>query len=269
MRNFLVLSDALNYIEEHLRENISQQDIADNCFVSLSCLQKLFRYAFNTSIALYITRRRITCCAELLLSTDRTALDIALEYGYNSAEVFSRAFTRIWGESPASFRKTHRFAGLYPRLDPCQPLKGAAFMIKDTRKYDVSGLYDYLSDHRNTYILIFDIKGLIPINEISNSAGDEAIRESLRRIEAAAGEDMLFFRVGGDEFVLTTNTSDEAAADAIAAKVTSRNGETFSWNGRDIPLALWSAKLLIPETSVRYSQLFPDIYNALITARGC
>ena len=135
------------------------------------------------------------------------------------------------------------------------------------RKYDITELYDLVSQARGTYMLAFDIQNLVPINEISRKAGDIAIRESMRRIEDAAGEKMLFFRIGGDEFALVTGLADEAEADAVAKKVTDRNGEAVDWEGRKIPLSLYSAKMKIEDKAIRYSELYPEIYNALISAK--
>ena len=266
MKNFCILNDALDYIERHLAEEISQQDMADSCGVSLSGLQKLFRYAFHISIADYATRRRMTCCAREVASTEKSMLDIALDYGYNSAEVFTRAFTRVWGEPPTQFRKNRRFTGIFPKLE-WQEEKGENTMETTHRKYDISELYDYLNSRRGTFVIAFDIKNLIPINEISRQAGDIAIRESLRRIEEAAQEDMLLLRIGGDEFALATGLEDEAAAQAIAARVTARNGEVFPWEDRQIPLSLYSALYRIGDRSVRYSELFPEIYQKLIDCK--
>lgn len=261
MKNLCVLNDAINYIEDNLCGDLQQGDIAAHSYCSLSGLQKLFRYAFHISVGDYITRRRLTCCAKELVATDRSVLDIALDYGYSSPEGFTRAFTRMWGEPPASFRKKRRFTGLFPKIESAE--NGGTDMSEVIRKYDVTELYDFLAANRGTYLIAFDIKGLIPINNISTKAGDVAIRESLRRIEEAAGENMLLFRIGGDEFALATGTADEKEAEAIAAAVTSRNGEPFQWESHSIPLSLFSAKMKIADRSIRYSELFPEIYNAL------
>ena len=62
----------------------------------------------------------------------------------------------------------------------------------------VSRLFDYLNERTGTYVLCFDIVGLMRINdEISREAGDKVILESLKRINAAAGEDMPVLRIGG------------------------------------------------------------------------
>ena len=263
VKNLCILNDALNFIEDHLREEFTQPDIAGYCCCSLSSLQKLFSYAFHIGVGDYVTRRRLTCCARELVSSDKSILELALDWGYQSQEALTRAFARMWGEPPAAFRKNRRFTGIFPRFESIENENGGRIM----RKYDISELYDVLTQARGTYVLAFDIQNLIPINAISTKAGDIAIRESLRRIEDAAEEDMLLFRIGGDEFALVTGLSDEAAADALAKKVTDRNGEAVEWEGKKIPLSLYSAKMKIADKSIRYSELYPEIYSALMEAK--
>lgn len=263
MNKFFILSDALDYIESGLTEDMTQQEIADHCRCSLSSLQKMFRYTFHIGVSDYVTRRRLTCCARELISTNRSVLDIAMDWGYNSPEVFTRAFTRVWGESPAVFRKSRRFSGLFPKFEIAENEKGVSEMTELHRKYVISELYDYLSANRGAYLIAFDIKHLVPINEISTKAGDIAIRDSLKRIEEASEEDMLLFRIGGDEFVLATGSADPAIADAIMEKVLSRNGEAFEWEGRQIPLSLYAVKFQIPDRSIRYGELFTEIHQTL------
>lgn len=267
MKNLYILNDALNFIEEHLREDFTQGDIAAHCCCSLSSLQKLFSYAFHIGVSDYVTRRRLTCCARELVSGDKTILDLALDWGYQSPEALTRAFTRLFGQPPAAFRKSRKFTGIFPKFESIDQENGGYIMGEPRRKYDVSELYDLLSQSRGTYILAFDIQGLMPINAISHRAGDIAIRESLRRIEDAAEEDMLLFRVGGDEFALVTRLSDEEKADALAEKVTCRNGEPIVWEDREIPLGLYAAKMKIADKSIRYSELYPEIYRALESAK--
>lgn len=263
MDKFYILADALDYIEAHLAQEMTQQEIADHCHCSLSSLQKLFSYTFHIGVGDYVSRRRLTCCARELLSTDRSALDIALDWGYNSPEVFSRAFSRLWGQSPAAFRKNRRFSGIFPKFAMPAQEGGEETMTGIHRKYVIEELYDYLNAHRNGYIVAFDIKHLVPINAISTRAGDIAIRESLQRIEEAAGEDMLLLRVGGDEFVLATGSPDPAVADAVTEKVLARNGEPIVWEGRSIPLSLYAVRCLPADRAVRYGELFSEIGQLL------
>ena len=268
MNKFYLLSDALDYIEAHLTGETSPQEIADACYCSLSTLQKLFRYTFHIGVSDYVSRRRLTCCARELIRTDHSVLQIALDWGYNSPEVFTRAFTRLWGETPAAFRKTRRFTGIFPKFEMIQESSGGKKMTTIHKKYVIDELYDYLSAHKNAYLIAFDIKGLMPINDISVKAGDIAIREALRRIEEAAEEDMLLFRIGGDEFVLATGTENEADVSAVIGRVLAKNGQPIEWEGKSIPLSLYATPFRSENKTIRYGELFSQIAQALEDVKG-
>lgn len=261
LKNFYILSDALNYIEENLRDPITQEDIANACYSSLSGLQKLFRYAYHCSLKEYISKRRLTHAAKDIVNTDMTITEIALKYQYNSPEVFTRAFSKLWGTAPSNFKSKWKFTGIFPKI--IFDYQGGNTMSR--KKVDISELYDVLKNKLNTYVMCFDIEGLVPINSISRDAGDRAILESLKRIDDIATEDMLLFRIGGDEFALVTGLSDSKDVKALANKVLSLNGTVFSYNGQDIPLSMRVG--IIKYKNMRYSELFTDLHNAINTTR--
>lgn len=258
MKNLNILTDALGYIESNLCNEISQNDIAKNCYCSLSNLQKLFRYVFHESVGEYVAKRRLTSAARDLHNTDMTVLEVAVKYCYNSAEVFTRAFTKLWHITPSRFRKEWSFSGIYPKFD-FEFDEGANIMpIK--KKYDISELYDYLKSNVNTYVLSFDMVQLMPINEnYGHEAGDKAILESLRRIDENCGENMLMFRIGGDEFVLVSGYENRDDVAELASKILAHNGETISHNGIDIPVSLRVGAMKIKGKNVRYGELFTKL----------
>lgn len=143
------LTAALEYIEHDLSGEFSQEQCAKAACCSLSGLQKLFRSVFNKSVGDYVTRRRLTAAARELQQTDRTALDIALEFGWGSAEAFTRAFSRVWGVTPSEYRRSWRFSGLCPRLDFPRHFMREGELIM-TNKYDISELYDYIRSKQGT-----------------------------------------------------------------------------------------------------------------------
>ena len=89
------------------------------------------------------------------------------------------------------------------------------------------------------------------------------LSDALDYIENGLTEDMLLFRIGGDEFVLATGRTAPASADQIMDKVISRNGETFEWEGKQIPLSLYAVKFLIPDRTISYGELFTEIHQTL------
>ena len=131
------------------------------------------------------------------------------------------------------------------------------------RKFDISELYDLFKSRKDCYFVCGDIVGLIPINEISHKAGDLAILEALKRMEDAAGEDDVVFRIGGDEFVILTSSTEEAYAKGIADRILSRNGERITSDGREIPLSLYVSYLKVSNRTPRYSELFVELNKSL------
>lgn len=130
-------------------------------------------------------------------------------------------------------------------------------------KFDISELYDLFQTRSDCYFVCCDIKHLVPINEISRKAGDLAINESLRRMEEAAGENDIVFRIGGDEFVILTDSPDEDNARRKMEKITAKNGEPVIFEGREIPLSLHSCIVRLGRKTDRYNELFTALWEAL------
>ncbi len=100
MTRLATLTAALSHIEASLCDPLTPEDVAAHCHYSLSSMQKMFGHAFHMGIKDYIARRRLTLASRMLLDTPDSVLDIALRCGYESHEVFTRAFRRIWGVPP-------------------------------------------------------------------------------------------------------------------------------------------------------------------------
>lgn len=258
MKNFCIFADAVNYIEENLCGELKQEDIAAACCCSLSALQKIWRYCTHTSLKEYISKRRLTCCAKDITDTDMTLTEIAMKYQYNSPEVFTRAFKRLWGISPSKFRCERHRSGIFPRIIPDEnSLKGERFM---GRKVDITELYNELKENRGGYVLCFDLVGLDMINKnLGRKAGDGAITEAFRRIDEMAGEKMMVFRIGGDEFAAVTGLSEEKEVEEAADIVIRQNGNPISCDGKEIPVALRAGAIKLSEAckgNIRYNELF-------------
>ena len=256
-----ILTDALDYIETHLRDEISQEECARAAYCSLSGLQKLFRYAFHISIGEYVTKRRLSCAARDL-KQGFSVLDIAINYGYGSSEAFTRAFVRVWGVTPTEYRSSRRFSQICPKLDfPEQrERKGEIIM---TRRFDISELYDYIKSKNGTYVIVFDTCGLLIINrDYGGKAGDAVIRECFRRIDVEAGEDMLLFRIGGDEFALVTGYSDKESVTALAQRILAYNGETIDADGANLAVSMRAGAVMLSDSCKRYNMLFSELMSA-------
>ena len=260
MQNIELLILALEYIEVHLCDEIKTEDVAAFCFCSKSTLEKLFRNVHDISLHEYLVRRRMMLAAKKLSQEPKLSiLDIALEYGYSTHESFARAFEQVWNCKPSEFRKV-KFTELFPRLN-VPPAKGDNYIMQ-RRHVDISELYDLFQTRKDCYFVVCDIKHMEPINEISRKAGDLAILEQMRRMTAAAGEEDIVFRIGGDEFCILTANNESAYANQIADRIRSMNGQTFLYEDREIPLTLHVAVVGLKECS-RYEEVFSGLHNAI------
>ncbi len=257
-----ILADAFEYIELNLQNDIKTEDVAAYCYCSKSVLEKMFRFSYHLSVHDYIVRRRMMKAAKQIMEEPETNLiDVALSFGYSTNESFTRAFKKVWNIAPSEFRSKSRYSELFPRLYPPFSEEGD---IQMPRNVDISELYDLFVMRKNCYFVCCDIKHMIAINDISRKAGDLAILESLNRMEKAAGDKDIFFRIGGDEFVLLTNSEDIAYAGSVAENIRKQNGAMVKYEDGDFPLELHVSVIKLENKSViRYNELFDKLHETI------
>ena len=98
------LNEAINYIEEHLADEIDYEELAKIAGCSTYHFQRMFAYMANVSLSEYIRRRKMSLAAVDLQGGDAKIIDVALKYGYSSPTAFNRAFQTIHGIAPSLVR---------------------------------------------------------------------------------------------------------------------------------------------------------------------
>ncbi len=264
MKNLLMLTEALDYIEKNLTENIKTDDIAANLYCSKSSIEKLFKYVTRISIRDYIIRRRMSLAAREIATCSKeiSLLDLAVKYGYSSNEAFTRAFKSVWMVTPSEYKSNPKRYELFPAFR-FEPELMEDFDMACKKKVDISELYDLIRARKDCYFVGIDIKSLIPINDISIEAGDIAIMTAMTRLEEAAGPEDVVFRIGGDEFVALTASEEKSYAENIVEKVLSQNGNPIVWNGREIPLHVYGTCYKIGKSNIRYAELFAEMQSQI------
>lgn len=99
------LNDALNYIERHLLEEADSAKTARHVGISRFYLERTFAALTGMSVSEYIRARRLTLAGQELLANDTKVIDLALKYGYDTPESFTKAFSRFHGVTPTSARR--------------------------------------------------------------------------------------------------------------------------------------------------------------------
>ena len=99
------IREAISYIEDNITKDLSIEEIADRVNISPFYFQKGFGMLCGYSLSEYIKRRRLSLAGSDVLSTNEKIIDIAIKYGYDSPDSFTKAFTRFHGVTPSAVRK--------------------------------------------------------------------------------------------------------------------------------------------------------------------
>ncbi|MFS0672095.1 AraC family transcriptional regulator [Ornithinibacillus sp. 179-J 7C1 HS] len=118
------MTECIAYIEDNLEGELDMEEIAKIAYMSKFHFQRMFSMLTGYTVTEYIRNRRITKAAQELLNEDARVIDIALKYGYESPEAFTKAFRNIHGISPTAAKKNSHSLKAYPKLSFQIQLKG-------------------------------------------------------------------------------------------------------------------------------------------------
>lgn len=141
------LNKAINYIEEHITEEIDYEQIAKVACCSTYHFQRMFAYMANVPLSEYIRRRRMSLAAVDLQDSDKKIVDVALKYGYSSPTAFNRAFQSIHGVAPSFVKKGTTALRAFPPISFKITIKGAEEMnyrIEKKKAFRIVGIVEPL-----------------------------------------------------------------------------------------------------------------------------
>ena len=122
------IAKAIDYIEENLTEDLTIESISNHVLISPFYFQKGFSMLCGFSVGDYIRQRRLAQSAVEIISTEEKIIDIALKYGYDSPDSFTKAFIRFHGITPTSARKNGAMIKSFAPLKISLTLKGGYSM---------------------------------------------------------------------------------------------------------------------------------------------
>ena len=100
-----IIRDLLVWLESHLDQPLSLDNVAFKAGYSKWHLQRMFKNVTGHAIGAYIRARRLSKAAVALRLTSRPILDIALQYRFDSQQTFTRAFKKQFNQTPAGYRR--------------------------------------------------------------------------------------------------------------------------------------------------------------------
>jgi AraC family transcriptional regulator len=100
-----VINKTVEYIEDSISERLTLSELSSKFDISDFHFNRMFKTVTGITLKQYILGRKLTKAMEQLKSTTQPIIDIALDLGFEYPEVFSRAFKKQFGLSPACFRE--------------------------------------------------------------------------------------------------------------------------------------------------------------------
>lgn len=122
------IGEAIRYIEANLTDELTIEKIAKHTLISPFYFQKGFSMLCGFTVSDYIRQRRLALAGSELVSSDIKIIDIAVKYGYDSPDSFTKAFTRFHGITPTAARKDGAIIKSFAPLKILFSLKGGFTM---------------------------------------------------------------------------------------------------------------------------------------------
>ncbi len=108
---------SIKFIEDHIKENITIEDVSSQSGYSLYHFCRVFSLCKGVSVMEYIRGRRLSLVATELFK-GRKIIDIALEYGFETHSGFTKAFRKAFGYSPTQYMR--QMAGYADAKTTCE-----------------------------------------------------------------------------------------------------------------------------------------------------
>lgn len=137
------LNQSIEYMEEHITEELDYEKVAQVANCPSYYFQQMFLYMTNMTLREYIRRRRLSLAAVELQKDSGKVIDIAIKYRYESPTAFTRAFKSFHGVVPSALKTENRPMQAFPpiqfhvSMDGGQPLK---FRVEEKAAFRVVGI---------------------------------------------------------------------------------------------------------------------------------
>lgn len=119
---------AVKYIESHITDDLTSDNVAKKVHVSPFYFQKGFSMLCGLTVSEYVRNRRLTLAGQEITFGNDNILNVAVKYGYDSVGSFTKAFTRFHGVTPVSARKDNVMLKTFAPLKIRFSLEGGYLM---------------------------------------------------------------------------------------------------------------------------------------------
>lgn len=137
------MNDAMRYIEDNLTNEIDFKVVARIAHCSEYHFKRMFSFLAGITVSEYIRRRRLSLAAFELTNSKLKIIDIAVKYGYNSPDSFTRAFQNLHGVTPSETRNNGQQLKAFPPMTFQLSIRGGNEMnyrIEQKKAFNIVGI---------------------------------------------------------------------------------------------------------------------------------
>jgi AraC family transcriptional regulator len=151
------MNAAINYMEEHITEELDFTKVAKVVGSSSYHFQRMFLCMTSIPLSEYIRRRRMSLAVADLKNDNAKIIDIALKYGYSSPTAFNRAFQSVHGIAPSLVKQCSVSVKSYPPISfniTIKGVEGMNYRIERKESFRIVGIStpldkDFESDYND------------------------------------------------------------------------------------------------------------------------
>lgn len=137
------MNEALTYIEENLTNEVDFKEVARRALCSEYYFKRMFSFLAGIPLSEYIRRRRLTLAAFELINSSVKVIDMAIKYGYNSSDSFTRAFQKLHGITPSEARNNGHSLKTYPQMTFQLSIRGGnemSYRMEEKEAFRIVGI---------------------------------------------------------------------------------------------------------------------------------
>ncbi|MDR0326486.1 MAG: AraC family transcriptional regulator [Oscillospiraceae bacterium] len=248
------LNRAMAYVEEHITDDLALADVSKVTSYSEYHFGRLFYYIADMPLSEYIRKRKLSLAAIELQSGREKVIDLAIKYGYDSADSFTRAFTRQHGITPSGARKQGIMLVNFPPMSfqiKIEGVQGMNWRIEQKAAFEVVGVERRFKNDETDLI--------------SGFWGEKSKDGSLERLKKQTGR---------SDFMGVCGHMDEAKGDFLymIGLLSDKSTDTGGFSVIKAPAATWaifrSEELDSNPYGAEIPKLFQSAYKEWLPSSG-
>lgn len=214
------LNRAMEYVEVNIKDDIELEKVSSVTSYPPYHFSRLFYYIAEIPLSEYIRKRKLTLAAMDLQSGNEKVIDLAVKYGYDNADSFTRAFSKQHGITPTVARQTGVTLKIFPPLTFQIKIKGVQEMnwrIEEKETFEVFGIERIFGNDEVALVPDFwtELRENGEYDRLYRAAGAKRGDNGMHCINAVCG----YNEVEGDKFPYMICALKKPDSDASGFKI--------------------------------------------------